>query len=105
MGISTMMIPLMDIPRVMLKRIREGHNPFKPDRNHIHHKLMRAGLSPLMTMLVLLMVSTVLVALTVLLVILGWDKTLILVIDVLLGIILHLLIDYVIVKKKNKIHE
>ena len=101
MGVSTMMIPLMDIPRVMLKRIREGHNPFKPDRNHIHHKLMRAGLSPLMTMLVLLMISTVLVALTVLLVILGWDKTLILVIDVLLGIILHLLIDYMIVKKEK----
>ena len=101
MGVSTMMIPLMDIPRVMLKRIREGHNPFKPDRNHIHHKLMRAGLSPLMTMLVLLMISTVLVALTVLLVILEWDKTLILVIDVLLGIILHLLIDYVIVKKEK----
>lgn len=105
MGVSTMMIPLMDIPRVMLKRIREGHNPFKPDRNHIHHKLMRAGLSPLMTMLVLLMISTVLVALTVLLVILDWDKTLIFSIDVLLGIILHLLIDYMIVKKENKIHE
>jgi len=101
MGFSTMMIPLMDIPRVMLKRISEGHNPFKPDRNHIHHKLMKAGLSPLMTMFVLLMISTLLVVLTVLLVILGWDKTLILVIDVLLGIILHLLIDYVIVKKKK----
>ena len=101
MGVSTMMIPLMDIPRVMLKRIREGHNPFKPDRNHIHHKLMRAGLSPLMTMLVLLMISTVLVALTVLLVILEWDKTLIFSIDVLLGIILHLLIDYMIVKKEK----
>ena len=62
---------------------------------------MRAGLSPLMTMLVLLMVSTVLVALTVLLVILEWDKTLIFSIDVLLGIILHLLIDYVIIKKKK----
>ena len=101
MGISTMMIPLMDIPRVMLKRIREGHNPFKPDRNHIHHKLMKAGLSPLMTMFALLMISTVLVALTVLLVILEWDKTLIFSIDVLLGIILHLLIDYVIVKKEK----
>ena len=99
MGFSTMMIPLMDIPRVMLKRIREGHNPFKPDRNHIHHKLMKAGLSPLMTMFVLLMISTLLVVLTVLLVILGWDKTLILAIDVLLGVILHLLIDYMIVKK------
>ena len=40
-------------------------------------------------------------ALTVLLVILEWDKTLIFSIDVLLGIILHLLIDYVIVKKEK----
>ena len=101
MGVSTMMIPLMDIPRVMLKRIREGHNPFKPDRNHIHHKLMRAGLSPLMTMFALILISTLLVALTVLLVILEWDKTLIFSIDVLLGIILHLLIDYMIVKKEK----
>ena len=35
---------LSDVFRVALHRIRKGRNPFKPDRNHIHHKLLRAGM-------------------------------------------------------------
>ncbi|MGL5453070.1 MAG: UDP-N-acetylglucosamine--undecaprenyl-phosphate N-acetylglucosaminephosphotransferase, partial [Aeromonas sp.] len=27
--------------------IRKGHSPFKPDREHLHHICLRAGLSPL----------------------------------------------------------
>ena len=36
-------IPLMDAVSVMHRRIRMGSSPFKPDRNHLHHILMRAG--------------------------------------------------------------
>jgi UDP-N-acetylmuramyl pentapeptide phosphotransferase/UDP-N-acetylglucosamine-1-phosphate transferase len=38
-------VPLFDIIRVMLIRIGLGRSPFKPDRNHIHHKLLRLGYS------------------------------------------------------------
>lgn len=38
-------IPLMDMITIMIRRIRKGHSPFKPDREHLHHICMRAGLS------------------------------------------------------------
>ena len=42
--ISALLVPMFDVFRVALHRIRKGRNPFKPDRNHIHHKLLRAGM-------------------------------------------------------------
>lgn len=39
-------IPLIDMVAIMIRRIRKGHSPFKPDREHLHHICMRAGLSP-----------------------------------------------------------
>ena len=101
MGFSTMIIPLMDIPRVMLARIRDGRNPFTPDKNHIHHKLMRAGVKPIWTMVTLLAVTVFLIAFTVLCVMLDIDKTLILLIDIAFGIILHLTIDRFIARKNK----
>lgn len=101
MGFSTMIIPLMDIPRVMVARIRAGRDPFTPDKNHIHHKLLRTGMKPFHTMITLLAVAIFLIAFTVLGVMLDFDKTLILVIDILLGIVLHLIIDHYIAVKEN----
>jgi UDP-GlcNAc:undecaprenyl-phosphate/decaprenyl-phosphate GlcNAc-1-phosphate transferase len=39
-------LPVLDTLAVMYRRLREGQSPFKPDRGHIHHILLRAGLSP-----------------------------------------------------------
>ena len=102
MGFSTMIIPLMDIPRVMMLRLREGRNPFTPDKNHIHHKLMRAGMKPFGTMVTLLFVTVFLIAFTVGSVMLDINKTLILVVDILMGFALHRIIDYFIAKKDSK---
>ena len=102
MGFSTMIIPLMDIPRVMLARVREGRNPFTPDKNHIHHKLMRTGMKPFWTMITLLVVTMFLIVFTVGSVMLDINKTLILLVDIFLGVILHLTIDYFIKKKESK---
>lgn len=102
MGFSTMIIPLMDIPRVMLARIREGRNPFTPDKNHIHHKLMRTGMKPFWTMVTLLAVTIFIIAFTVVSVMADIDKTLILIIDIFLGVILHLVIDYFIARKQKE---
>lgn len=42
---STLIVPVLDVARVMFVRWRIGKPIFKPDRNHLHHKLLRAGLS------------------------------------------------------------
>ncbi|ECQ9747387.1 UDP-N-acetylglucosamine--undecaprenyl-phosphate N-acetylglucosaminephosphotransferase [Salmonella enterica] len=36
-------IPLMDMVAIMYRRLRKGVSPFSPDRQHIHHLVMRAG--------------------------------------------------------------
>ncbi|ROR07689.1 UDP-N-acetylglucosamine--undecaprenyl-phosphate N-acetylglucosaminephosphotransferase [Erwinia sp. JUb26] len=46
-------VPLMDMMRVMIARIRRGSSPFRPDREHMHHILMRAGLSGRWTLVIM----------------------------------------------------
>jgi UDP-GlcNAc:undecaprenyl-phosphate GlcNAc-1-phosphate transferase len=36
--------PILDTIWVMVTRMRHGHSPFLPDRNHIHHRLLGLGL-------------------------------------------------------------
>ena len=44
-------IPLMDMATIMIRRIRKGQSPFKPDREHLHHIFQRIGLSSRQTLL------------------------------------------------------
>src|SRR5690606_20623805 len=44
-GISILIVPLVDTLRVFGIRIFKGRSPFSPDRNHIHHMLLSKGLS------------------------------------------------------------
>ncbi len=36
--------PILDTLTVMVERISKGHSPFKADKNHFHHKLLKLGL-------------------------------------------------------------
>jgi len=42
-GISILIIPLVDTLRVFSIRIFRGNSPFTPDRNHVHHLLLERG--------------------------------------------------------------
>ena len=44
-GISILIVPLLDTLRVFSIRIINGRSPFTPDRNHVHHLLLERGLS------------------------------------------------------------
>jgi UDP-GlcNAc:undecaprenyl-phosphate GlcNAc-1-phosphate transferase len=44
-------LPLMDMAAIMIRRIRRGDSPFKPDREHLHHIFQRLGLSSRQTLL------------------------------------------------------
>lgn len=64
-GFSTLIIPMLDVPRIILSRLARHRSPFQPDRNHIHHLLLRCGLSQHGTLAVLLGVDAVLILLNV----------------------------------------
>ena len=39
-------LPVLDTLAVMIRRLGERRSPFKPDRGHIHHLLLDAGIGP-----------------------------------------------------------
>lgn len=53
-AICVLSVPIFDTMRVMLTRIKHHKSPFLPDKNHIHHLLLKAGLNHLQTTCVLL---------------------------------------------------
>lgn len=44
LAFSPLIIPCFDVIRVYFHRVRHGKNPFLPDKNHIHHKLLAVGM-------------------------------------------------------------
>jgi UDP-N-acetylmuramyl pentapeptide phosphotransferase/UDP-N-acetylglucosamine-1-phosphate transferase len=56
---APLMVPCLDVIRVFFHRLRTGKNPFMPDNNHIHHKLLALGLDSRTTMVTLLFSSLI----------------------------------------------
>ena len=98
--ISTLLIPLLDVIRVFYARIREGRNPFLPDKNHIHHKLLRTGMRVRMVMITLLLLSLFLVVANF---ILSFyiNTTFMLLFDLVFWYVVHLIINPAIVKHEK----
>lgn len=55
-------IPLMDMVAIMYRRLRKGMSPFSPDRQHIHHLIMRAGFTPRQAFVLITLVAVLLAA-------------------------------------------
>lgn len=51
-------VPLMDMAAIMIRRIRRGCSPFKPDREHLHHIFQRLGLNSAQTSIVICLIAT-----------------------------------------------
>ncbi|MCH1931711.1 UDP-N-acetylglucosamine--undecaprenyl-phosphate N-acetylglucosaminephosphotransferase [Shewanella sp. A25] len=52
-------LPLMDMACIMIRRIRKGQSPFKPDREHLHHICQRVGLSSFASLLLICSVAMI----------------------------------------------
>ena len=96
-AICVLTVPIFDTIRVSLTRIKHHCSPFKPDKNHIHHLLLRTGLNHIQTTCVLLSVSVVFIGLA----ILGrnWNMWLLLFADFALTTVMTLILWRVINKK------
>ena len=55
-------LPLMDMVCIMIRRIRKGQSPFKPDREHLHHICQRIGLSSHMSLFAICLAAGVMAA-------------------------------------------
>lgn len=65
-AICVLTVPIFDTIRVSLTRIKKHRSPFQPDKNHIHHLLLRTGLNHIQTTCVLLSVSMLFIGIGVL---------------------------------------
>jgi UDP-GlcNAc:undecaprenyl-phosphate GlcNAc-1-phosphate transferase len=99
--LSTLLIPLLDVIRVFLTRIHNHKNPFLPDKNHIHHKLIRTGMSPHWVMITILLLSLFYIAMNYWLIQYVVDITLLLIIDFVLWILINKFIN-IFIFKRNK---
>ena len=92
-GLATMLLPMLDIVRVVMARIRNHRNPFLPDKNHIHHKLLRTGIGPRITMAVIVLVSLTIVLATLIGVHFHLQSTWIFLIDLAIWLIFDYLVN------------
>ena len=102
-AVSSLIVPAFDVIRVALHRIRKHRNPFMPDRNHIHHKLMRAGMRKRY-------IPTTIIALAFFYILLTYklcdymNITFALLIDFAIYTVLHLIINHYIKKVEGTPH-
>lgn len=91
---STLIVPVLDVIRVMWVRWRKHSGLFVADKNHIHHKFLAMGFTPHQAMLSILGISSLFSGLTLLLV-LYISPTLLLLADILLWTGMNLWFDRV----------
>jgi UDP-GlcNAc:undecaprenyl-phosphate GlcNAc-1-phosphate transferase len=51
--IAVMAVPLMDLLLAVIRRTRAGRNPFAPDKQHLHHRLLEMGHSQVRAVLLM----------------------------------------------------
>ena len=96
-AICVLTVPLFDTIRVSITRIKQHRSPFQPDKNHIHHLLLRTGLNHIQTTCVLLSASLLFIGWG----ILGrnWNMWVLVISDFALATVLTLLLWRVINRK------
>lgn len=56
-GVACAVVPILDTLTTILRRARNGRRLFRPDSMHLHHRMVRFGLSPRRTVLTILAIT------------------------------------------------
>ena len=99
---SVLMVPCLDVVRVVLRRARNKKPLFMPDKTHIHHKFLAMGFSPRKALVTIQLMSACFCVFT----IVGiryLNNTLVFVIDVVVWTLLNLWFNRVIRMKNEEL--
>lgn len=96
---SVLLVPCLDVIRVVIRRVRNGKSPFLPDKTHIHHKFLAMGFTVRKAMITILFISF-LFSLSNILLVSYVDNTLLFIVDVAAWTGMHMYMDKVIERKK-----
>lgn len=100
----TMLLPGFDMMRVLKSRMVDRRDILRPDRNYLFHKLMRIGLDRFSILAVYLGTNLLFVFASGLLMNKQMNITYILLVDILMFILLHLIINMVIDRQAKAIN-
>ncbi len=67
LAFSPLIVPCFDVVRVYIYRLSHHTNPFAPDKNHIHHRLLAAGFNQRLAMVSIVLSSVLLCAFNIIL--------------------------------------
>lgn len=96
---TLLIVPVFDVFRVAIVRMMHRRSPVAPDKNHIHHKMMRAGLSQHKALGCILCTALFFIIVNVLCCFVSLQITYIVILDIVLYITLNHFIDRLIIKK------
>lgn len=101
---APLLIPCCDVVRVYLHRLKTHHNPFLPDKTHIHHKLLALGLSQQVAMPIIVLTSLALSAVN------YWLSTIIdinilFLCDIVVWIAVNILLSRSIRRREHRLHK
>ena len=63
-ALSILLVPCLDVIRVVIGRVKRKKSPFLPDKTHIHHKFINMGFSPRKSLILIQVISLTLIACT-----------------------------------------
>ena len=93
---SMLLVPCLDVLRVVWGRLRRKAHPFKPDRTHLHHKFLLMGLNPRASMILILLMAIAYIVLTYALIYVGVPANVIFILVLMIWIISNIWFSMVI---------
>jgi UDP-N-acetylmuramyl pentapeptide phosphotransferase/UDP-N-acetylglucosamine-1-phosphate transferase len=101
---SFVVVPVFDVVRVSLVRIHHKQHIFRADKNHIHHKLMRTGLTQHQVLTAILVLAVGYILLNVVLWQLCEDMTIVVAADVVAWMLFHYAVNRAIRKNGQVVY-
>jgi UDP-N-acetylmuramyl pentapeptide phosphotransferase/UDP-N-acetylglucosamine-1-phosphate transferase len=98
LAFGLLIIPLFDTLRIIILRIRNGESPFKADRNHVHHNLLKLGYSHLKVTSLTIIINLLFIIMALSLQRLG--SVVLILITLSLAVILSTWLDLILKKRK-----
>jgi UDP-N-acetylmuramyl pentapeptide phosphotransferase/UDP-N-acetylglucosamine-1-phosphate transferase len=104
LSITMLIVPMFDVVRVVLMRTYHHRPLFSADKNHIHHKLMRTGLTQHMALMAILLAAMLFGVINLFFTQVHYiDLTYILLIDIAVFLLLNGLVDVAIKRRGEQI--
>ena len=100
--LGALFVPMIDVIRVVGRRVKESRTLDRPDRNQFNHKLIRAGIPKQLIPFVITCLIGTFVVMNTYGVLSHWNPNILLILDIVLWMSIHGILDYLIRRNENK---